>query len=447
MSTSTLQDMIYVDKLPEVGELPEGTWAAFVDVRTTRYPLDADDRIPHTERPLIIVTSLVADVLPMNGGDLDGAVCYIVRTPDVVPGHYSSNWQKCLIVAANAFMVVATREGTRRSLRQITARQIRHGELGRKPTLRVQPTLDIESWIAFRDRPRQAVQWVTVANVATITGLTPMQILTGFAAFSPSTVYEASIPMLTPESLDRRGGLNLKRVYIGTIPDDFCLAEQEWGGSNVASLRDFDPEHLGEFRIPRSFASTVIRLVQAGYQPEGTMPESALHLEAPCPDMPPHQFPVRSLEELTPWRQTRDSDVTKEVFRQAALSALALPRDTEWASAPQSDDGGSFRYNTDFEQVERDTGSGQVVIGSCFWSRGGAGTGEFHAGYLAVFPLGVAVEDARRDHRAILRVWFWPGELVRETPEGSADEFCPPEVPSDCSVILQRCLLDLGYDL
>lgn len=140
----------------------------------------------------------------------------------------------------------------------------------------------------------------------------------------------------------------------------------------------------------------------------------------------------------------RSTEVPKADFVRKAESAIGH---NQWTEAPVLDDplGGIGQYHNSFKQLT--SFGGRLVVAKGFWTRAGASQSpNYYCGMLAVFPDG-AVDDPRRDESAILRLWFWPDEVQRISPDGSRGGLCPPEVPGDIALVVERFLLDLGYDV
>jgi|GEM_PF-4746037 len=438
---------VHVDALPEITTLPEGWWTLKVSPTTTLNPHPADHRYPRNERPLVHETGWTFQLLGLSLDSDDSVVCYTRdRGQHTVQGHYASYGVDYLMVATQPFVAVTRRREDNRPARCRAARQIHRGELGQYPVLRTLPPV-WGSNIADPREPARTLNWVSLLDLSRITGFEPAAILRGFGIFSPSTYNDkANVPTLYHPALSK--AKDIYRVY--TEPKDepgFCLGESEWGGDNAIPLGDLTEAQLIEQFVPLSFAHTVMRLSQFGYHPDVVLPKLVGMLQAPAPQMPSHQLPIKAEEDLTTlWLQLQ-SELPQGHFKRAAESALGLARDTTWSKAPASDDEGAMRYHVDFEQIEKQVEDGQVVVGTCFWTRGGHEPGEYYAGYLAVFPRGIEVTDARSDPRAILRLWFNPGEVMRQTPEGSRGGLCPSDVPAGCTTLVERLLLNLGYTI
>jgi hypothetical protein len=428
---------IHVDTLPEITEPPEGCWVAKVKVWTSLNPHWDDDRFPRNERPLVRQTQRVARVL---GAGHPGDVVYSTSvSEDTVQGHYATATIQHLIVRRRPFVIV-THAGNRYEYE--AARQLHKGELGVFPA--VENPAVLAGWHSDPTAPERNLHWVQVREIARITGLAPDQIFRGFGEFSPSAINDPNVPTLivAPWSIDDV----ILRVYTREEPgDNFCRGESQWGGGNAIWLDKADPEQLGDLYVPQPFAYTVIRLSQFGYQPDGSAPKTARLFKAPVPTFPSHALPVLEAEDLQLLYMQLAEELPQDDFRQAALSTFNFPLKSEWQDTPELDDGGSFRYHTNFQLLSHPVESGQVVIGTSFWSRGGHSKGEYYAGFAAVFPADTNVTNARHDP-ATLRLWFQPGAVMRETPEGSRDGLIPPQVPADAAELVERLLLNLGYD-
>lgn len=445
-----------ITTLPQPPSRPrEGSWVLEIpDLASGWYPHPEDRRTPKLLRPLTERSCRWAQVLGVTADEL---VVHVVRERYDPPSKYgcASNVRTVRLVADRPFVAVLVTEPNQYDseyrYRFAASTQVHGGQAGRKPSLTRWPNV-VPSYM--RDPGiglNRWVNWVRLSELAEISGLDAMDIIRNYAAFSPSAVYEPCVPLA--RSAFGRGVFNpaspdIVRVYTTELPPDFCAAETAWGGDN-AVLFDAHTGDSQECWVPQSFANCVIRLAGFGYRPGQPLPEDSCEVAAPMPEQPQFQLPalpVEELRELHELRMQHEQELPRTAFRAAAQSALDLPPEAEWREAPESTDPlDGFAYYTNFTEVQS-TDDGRVVIGMCDWTRGGHGPGENYAGFLAVFPKGVDITDARRDPRAILRIWFWPGELVRQLPSGSKGGLCPPEVPGDCARLVERFLLNLGYD-
>jgi hypothetical protein len=443
---------------PEVSQLPSGVWTATVDGLSSKWHAHPEDkRTPRPHRPLTKQSRRWAQVL---GATPDEVQVYVVRERHTTPGKYGyeSIERDVRLVSFKPFVVVRVTEPDEyydyARYGFVAARQVHGGQLGRKPYLTRLPEVAASSMRdpAIGDHNR-TLNWVQLSELAEITGITAADIIRDYAPFSPSTAYESNVP-LASGNYKLWTQPDIRRVYTDAeLPQGYCGHETAWGGNNAITLDEIaDTMWTKGLWVPQSFANRVIRLVSFGYRPGCPLPEALCQIGAPMPAQP--QFllpvlPVEELKELHVLRMELADELPESVFRQAALRALGPALDTTWRKVPElTDPLNGFAYNTDFEQIEQDTDDGQIVIGTCSWTRAGAPKSDnYYAGFLAVFPKGITVTDARRDPRAILRIWLWPGELVREMPIGSKGGLCPPEVPAGCSPMVEHFLLDLGYSL
>lgn len=445
---------------PEVAQLRNGLWTAQIDNLTSGwYARPEDERTPRYDRPLTEQSRYWAQILGTTGDEM---TVHMVREHHDAPTKYGNDatWRDVRLVSAKPFVVVKVCEPGQYNRRTrygfAAARQVHGGHLGRKPYLTLQPTVVSSNMRDPDGRLNRTINWVRLKELTEITRLDAADILRDYAPFSPSTYYEPNVPVAQGplNNWSSRVNLNILRLYTDTeLPQGYCGGEGFWGGDNADTLEarvsgmGWNPNELW---VPQTFANLVIRLSSFGYRPGQPLPDASCQIAVPMPvqpQLPLPVLPVEELKELHSLRMELVEELPQGHFRQAALSALGFLRGIAWSKVPESDDGGSFRYYTNFEQAQRVVKDGRVIIGACYWTRGGAAKSPHHyAGFLAVFPKNISITDARRDPRAILRVWFWPDSLVRETPDGSKGGLCPPEVPTDCARLVERFLLNLGYD-
>jgi hypothetical protein len=418
----------------ESTRMPEGWWVATVNVGSMLKPHPLDERLTHDLRPLTEPSSYWAMVY--GEGDLE-----VQRTPHLhtAPGHYASMRHKCEITSPEPFVVVRRRDGEDAARRGFTAaREVYVGELGRSP--QVYEPVNVRRYLKDPDDIRRDLHWVPFWEVAETTGLSPADIIRGFAGFSKSTIYEPNVPLLSHNSI--------MRVYTGEVPRDFCAGESWWGGDNAMTLDRVadDINYAGQRNlwIHQSFALKVLRLVEFGYNP-GAESLGAIRLDAPLPEAPPAQLPVLTTEQfqdLEPQLMELLGEVSEAEFQQTAERVLGLG-DDDWKADDVMNDSGSFQYRNRFQSL-RALG-GRLVISRCFWTRAGEPESDhYYSGLVSVFPE--AVTDARRDQSAILRIWFTSDRAVRETPTGLQHGLIPPGVPADAAALVERFLASLGYN-
>lgn len=443
--------------------IPDGKWVAEVSVDSFLKPHPEDRRIPRTNLPLTEPVKWWSQVLGVKAGEVQKILQDERRTTPQDYGYVSVE-QDWLLVSDKYFVAVNFRDhdewygGDAKSHRGLVlSRQIHKGELGQNPPLSRKPQV-FPSQILDPDKGhwdlsnpyepkfiRPNLNWVQLSELTQIVGLTPEEIIAGFAGFSASTYYEPNVPLLL-------GGVlgEIVRIYTGSVPQSFCSGEYQWGGGNTATISSL-PATLNNWGngvfVTQSFAYAVIRLVQFGYKPENEMPENSFRLEAPMPQAPEGTLPVLSVEKLRELHELRaqlPSELSKETFRAYAEAALGT---SYWHKAPYMDDKSQgFSYNTQFERLHLDDENGCITICTCYWTRAGADkTRNYYSGMLAVFPE--KVFNPRTDETAILRIWFWPGELVRQTPTGSKGGLCPPEVPENLASRVKDFLRGLGYTI
>ncbi|MBX4186987.1 MAG: hypothetical protein KW802_01860 [Candidatus Doudnabacteria bacterium] len=451
-------------------QVADGKWVAKVIVKGFLKAHPEDNRIPLTERPLTVPVRHWAQVLGLRESQ---ARSFFTERRMTTPKDYlyCSNEEMWWVVADKPFVMVLFRDHDEwagdhaKNQRGITvARQVHRGQLGRYVEIDRTPTV-VPSNIPNPKDTTQSVNWVRLAKLSEITGLPPEDILYEFAGFSPSTIYEPNVPLLVAPNaaaIRSMGCPNVPtprfRFYSVSLPQSFCGGEEGWGGTPVGPDGKYEGGTFGEdilsmweakegLWVPQRFATDVLRLTQFGYRRNNETPEPSFKLEAQMPTAPEVEFPVLPVEKLRELHELRGKlrgEVSASDFQQAAEKAC---ESIIWTRARNLDDKSQgFSYYTDFEKVQ--AFSGQLVIGKCYWTRAGHDkTSNYYAGFLAVFPQMAAVEDPRTDPRAILRIWFWPGELLRQTPSGSKDGLCPPEVIPEIADRVKYFLTQLGYTI
>ena len=445
MSISTLT------KAPTI-VLPEGSWVVDASVSASLYPHDDDNRIPRNERPLVKLTRGWSEVYaPQNAGIERYLINSNVRTAD---GHYRTVSQTWRLISSGPFVVVRYSDNNiwagefapyQRGIQ--VARQIHHGHPGMKPELSAKPDIR-ESTIVDPKNASRNLNWVNLTELVQITGLDGADIVRFYAGFSASTVYEPNVAFLF-EAVSASMQL---RIYPRNVPTDFCLGETKWGGKNALSLAEMEDlltETPSNFWVTQSFAYEVIRLAQFNYRPDKATHQPSLRLEAPQLEMPAAPMPVLTDQQFRDAKDLRmdlEHELSEVSFRSAAQRVLGVTEPDSWQSTPVMDDplGGMGQYYNRFHSL---TGfDSRLVISTGFWTRAGASKSRnYYAGCLAVFPE--AVDDPRRDPSAILRLWFWPGEVVRMTPDGSLGGLCPSSLPPGIAESVYRFLLELGYNI
>lgn len=438
-------------------QVADGKWVAEVSVASFMKAHPEDKRTPRSERPLIVPVRHWARVLGVEVHEIKKRLVSQHRTTPDQYGYVSIE-QTWILVSDKPFVVVHFRDDNEWRLhRRVTAaRQMHKGELGRKPELPFEIEWSQSSipspdgyWDNTNSEEPQYVthllSWVELRELSDITCLTTEEIIRGFAGFSSSNYYEPNVPLLrgNPEQEE------LIRVYVGEVPTSFCGGEFQWGGKNAISLSSLQHQldrRDVRLRVLRSFAHTVIRLMQFGYRPENEAPEHSFRLEAPMPIPQMKTLPVLPADELRMLHELRahlSQELPEEAFRRAAQEALGTD---QWCASPELDDTSQgFSYYVNFERLE--AFDGQLVISTCFWTRGGSPkSNNYYAGFLAVFPKG-RIADPRRDQSAVLRIWFWPNELVRAIPSGSRDGLCPSWVRPEIAERVRLFLTSLGYSI
>lgn len=440
-----------------INPIPDGKWVAEVTVSSFLEPYPEDLRIPVPQRPCIVPVQQWAQVLGVSRDKVEISLTRENSSKAEDCYGYVSRSQYYQLVSDEPFVVVYHCDGEtnhhgwvhRRKHGFTAARQMHKGELGRHPELLRRPEIfqsDLDDpdsghyegpeWDQKWVRHKQ--NWVKLSEIAEIACHTADDIIRGYASFSDSTYEDPNMVFLrAPFREDDR-----IQVFVGDVPQNtrgFIAASLD----SIAKSLDHSASQLW---ITQKLANRVIRLAQFGFGPSDES-EVSFELRAPMPEAPKVDLPVLSpaeLRELHELRKHLPEEISKERFRSAAERRLGTK---EWQKAPQmSDELNGFAYYTDFESLE--ALDGQVVISTCFWTRGGSGSMKpnHYAGFLAVFPK--RVEDPRRDESAILRIWFWPGELIRQTPSGSKGGLCPhqllePRIDNGVRYFLR----DLGYSI
>lgn len=436
----------------------EKMWVAETMVASYLKAHPEDRRIPKIERPLVRPVQHWAQVLGVNRGDVQ---MLLVRKHQTTPRDYGyvsieERWQ---LVSDRPFLVVGFRDhdewrGEHANLHRwmTSARQIHKGELGQMPKLAQKPRVfpssiqDPNSGKPWAERPN--LNWVRLSELAAIVGLTMREIISGFAGFSPSTWYEPNVPLLCGTTQEE-----VVRIYLGQVPKSFCGGESYWGGDdNAVTIDELGQVLKGkEVLVPQSFAYTVIRLMQFGYLSENETPQNSFRLEAPMPKAPAVTLPALPTEELRELHDLRQSLPQELELIRFTMATGAFPirnRVSNYADSllftdrPNlTDELNGFAYYTDFKAIQRHWG--KVVIAICDWTRAGHDKSDnYWAGFLSVHQH--QVNDPRRDP-AELRIWFWPGECLRQSPAGSKGGLCPESIDPEIAVEVKDFLARLGY--
>jgi hypothetical protein len=465
MLTATLQT-------PEIEEM-DGLWVLDTKVSSMLEPDRVDERYPHNHRPLVQLSRRWIRVLGVRE---DEVTAYVIGdTNRVACGHYACHALEIRLVSKRPFVVVGYHQtetdecDPKMTVR--SAQQVARGRLGRMPHLMPQPKIwqsDIPDPISER-----TLNWVSLADLAEIARLAPDEVIAQFAGFSPSTVNEPNVALMF--LWDPTAGLGpassyaeMIRIYPGFDPDptDVCLGEQRWGDKRGYLLGDKWQSHLNRdnltwgaalklfpelFYVTQTFAHRVIRLFQFGWRFDA-ISERYCWMEASAPEAPDAPLPVLPKDQLQELRMVLSEELPERDFRLAAqatfgLSATGAENETElWVDMPQMGDraispGTSFVHNDGFQSIF--ALGGRVVISCGFWTRAGAAKSpHYYCGQIAVFA-GPALNP--RTDQAILRLWFWPGSLVRVTPTGSVGGLVPDDLPQDAARLVERFLLRLGY--
>lgn len=472
--------------MSQIQDVQDGKWVTTIDVRRFMEPHPEDRRTPRPDRPLVVPVRWWAQVLGVSEQEVTRT---LVRERGTLPSQYGyvsreETWQ---IVADKPFVIVTGRErdecaGDLAQLRHslVCAKQMHKGEFGRKPELANKPRV-FRSRVSDPDEAevvsrveeelevqRSSINWVNLQELANLVQMSSEDVLRTFAGFSDSTYYEPNVPILCGAFATK----NITRVYTHILPLSFCWGEAQLGGSQAIHLDGFSElveQHGTHLWVPQSFAHAVLRLVQFGYRGAETIAEPTFMLDAAEPEVPTMPLPILSVEQLRELHELRlllPSEVTREHFVAAAEETL-VPRfhyAERWMdgnlwqrSKVMGDrDGGCGKYYTDFDRLDLTLGNHQITIARCDWTRAGAyKSPNYYAGLLTVRPSVNPLrkqfpnmeDDPRRDESALLRLWFWPGELVRSLPTGSKGGVCPSTLPDEVVEHVKKFLGLLGYNI
>jgi len=473
-------------KLPTT--IADGKWALFLELRSGLYPHPEDNRITLDKRPCVTERIEGAYLMGVTREEIEIIEAYPAKDEECDPYYWGAvRTEYVWIVSDKPFVALHDLYGQKLKV----AQQVHFGKLGRKTQLTgkvevAQSKIDDpedndrcywdEKAYEHKMRPARKLNWVRLTDVAKTTGMSCEEILRGFSKFSASTYYEPNVPLIMAEkSADlmsyKKEGLVYRRYrfYTHTLPQTFCGGELGWDGrvvdptghvvGDVEQLLFQKAENLW---ITQSLGLIIGRLAQFSYRPDNQMPTPGFKLEAKMPEAPIREFPVLSIEKLRELHELRRSlpkELSQSEFKFIAEQTLGGWEHFDggvWMRDEDLDDKSQgFSYYTRFEKIT--AFNGRLTVGTCYWTRAGAGKSKnYWAGFISMMPEQTfdstdkkpkAKLDPRRDTNASLRIWFWPGELVRNTPNGSAGGLCPPEIAPDIAEYVKSFLVNLGYTL
>ena len=438
-------------------EVPDGKWLTKVKCGSGWLPQVEDNRLPSNKRPLPLWRSSWVYILGVEEREAEVLPCWDART--VAPGHYSDVSQEWWVIADKPFVVVYYHDKSLDFPRHFqAARQVHKGELGRRPEMTRKPTVVPSGFAHPKDcpaQPRPNLNWVRLEELAEIIWMNPVDVMAKLAGFSPSTYNDPCVPVvqLSDNGRERDNLANCRhcrrhRVYPGMkkTPDSFCYGESNWGGRAI-TLKEFRRLDSSKIWVPQSWAFDVIRLCQFGYRADDELFDPWFKLEADVPVQPPGKLPDLPVEELKTLRQYRQDELDRQSF--VRIVEESLRGDLTWMDQPKMSDAlNGFAHYTDFQTLKIDLGDNYwLAVSVCYWTRAGANKSPNHwAGQISVHRQ--RPDNPRRDG-ALLKLWLWPDELVRQTPSGSVGGICPDSLGLGVanSSWIKLLIRDLGYTI
>lgn len=484
---NTLSQKEHMKKIPNT--ISDGKWALYLELRSSLLPHPEDRRIPLDKRPCVSERIEGAYLMGVTREEVEIIEAFPPKNEEREPSDFGAvRTEYVWVVSDKPFVALLNMNKLTTGLTPFlrVAQQVHFGKLGRKPQLtekvevaqsNIKDPEDFGSYFdeekgEWRDREVRKLNWVRLIDVAETTGLSCEEILRGFSKFSASTYYEPNVPVIAAEkAVDLMGkeywDFNRYRFYTETLPESFCGGELGWGGYVIDPtghvIGGFDSDPLSKpatLWITQSLGLIVGRLAMFGYRPDNETPTPGFKLEAKMPDASAAEFPVlpvEKLKELHELRQELPNELSNKAFRRAAQIALGSSEYFDgggWTSDPDLDDkSNGFSYYVNFEKIT--AFKGRLTVGVCYWTRAGADkTDNYWAGFISVMPepetngdekKPKAKPDPRRDKNALLRIWFWPDNLVRVLPAGSAGGLCPPEINPEIADLVKSFLDGLCY--
>lgn len=291
-------------------EVPDGKWLAQVSLSRT-FHKSGDKQLPESGHVRWV------RLIGVEQSEVECVLC--THAPFRVNDLNNGDVQRWWVIADKPFVVIShvsdpAKPYLQHHRKTHATRQIHKGELGRSPVLERKPMV-VRSGFYDPDHDHGgSVSWVRLHELGKIVGMDEVELLRGFAGFSPSTHYLPNVPILmaehpadvsavhtvalqqerlAEESGRRLGGaaqMYRNRVYPVGLPNDCCVGEAFWSISAI-TLEEYQEAFMGKTEldgrdafanriwVPQSWAFKVLRLIQFGYHPNNEAPEPSFEFK------------------------------------------------------------------------------------------------------------------------------------------------------------------------